>query len=313
MVILGNGFDVALGIPTRYSQFYENSKELRDYAAKGNTLCQHILVNLKSELWSDLENGLYHYSLAITKEYGLGNEEQADKLEREFNELRDALFIYLDSVAGTIVSVDNQANVIGLNVEWHKLSPQYLTFNYSINTANTTSMNGRYIFNWDDSINDLRFIYQHGSIFDTKDGNTRNSNDIVVGIDQDTQPVEPAHAFLYKNRQKLHNLASTFHYIKEKDFYIVYGCSIGDSDAAYFKEIFSRNQKGKIFLIYGFGPEALDCIKANIERICGVTISDLTANNYVEFLDVKQPVETRKTTKEIIQKYLTSIGIAGRE
>ena len=52
IIILGNGFDVALGIETRYSQFYEKSKELREFARNGNTLCQHILDHIKSDLWS---------------------------------------------------------------------------------------------------------------------------------------------------------------------------------------------------------------------------------------------------------------------
>ena len=157
-------------------------------------------------------------------------------------------------------------------------------------------------------MNELRFIYQHGSIFDTKKGRNHPSNEIVVGIDQNAQLVEQAHSFLYKTKQELHDLDSTFNYIKEKNFYIIYGCSIGDSDAAYFKEIFSSNQINKTFLIYGFGPEAIDSIKRNIERICGISINDLTANNYVKFLDVKQPIETRATTRKVIHEYLKSLG-----
>ena len=38
IIVLGNGFDVALGIATRYSQFYENSKELRSLDENGNKL-----------------------------------------------------------------------------------------------------------------------------------------------------------------------------------------------------------------------------------------------------------------------------------
>ncbi len=47
MIVLVNGFDVALGIDTKYSQFYGKSLELRDYAKNGNSLCEHILANIK--------------------------------------------------------------------------------------------------------------------------------------------------------------------------------------------------------------------------------------------------------------------------
>lgn len=307
MIVLGNGFDVALGIATRYSQFYEKSQDLRDYAIKGNSLCQHILDNIKDGLWSDLESGLYHYSLAITKKYGEGDKEQAEKFEREFNELREALFYYLNKAAGATVNVLDEAPALGLNVEWHKLEPQYLTFNYSINTANTASMNARYILNGDDSINESRFVYQHGSIYDMQACQNRHPEDIVVGIDPFAQPVEEAHSFLYKTVQRLHNLDSSLGFIREKRFYVVYGCSVGDSDATYFRAIFNAGQTGKTFLIYGYGQDAIESIKANIQRICGTSVSALGTNNQVHMLDVKKVEKTRRITRTVIDGYLKSL------
>jgi len=307
MIILGNGFDVALGIETRYSQFYEKSRELREFARKGNSLCQHILDNIKGEYWSDLECGLYKYSLAISKKYGKGNQVQADRFKYEFNELRTALFCYLQSAAHAQIEIDTQSPVLGLNIEWRKLEPQYLTFNYSINTANTSSMNGRYILNPDDSINENHFIYQHGSIYDTQACQNKKPRDIVVGIDPSFQTVEDAHSFLYKTNQQLHNLKLTIDFIKEKNFYAVYGCSVGDSDATYFRTIFNQYQHDKIFLIYGFGQDAIRSIKINIERICSIGIDTLEKNNRVFFLDVKQVEQTRRITNEVIDKYLKSM------
>lgn len=307
MIVLGNGFDVALGIKTRYSQFYEKSQDLRYYANNGNSLCQHIIDNIKDGYWSDLESGLYHYSLAITEKYGEGDKEQAEKFEQEFNELRVALFNYLKVAAGATVEALKQAPAIGLNVEWHELEPQYFTFNYSINTANTASMNGRYILNGDDSINESRFVYQHGSIYDMQACQNRHPEDIVVGIDLHAQPVEEAHSFLYKTRQRLHDLNSSLEAISEKMFYVVYGCSVGDSDATYFRAIFNASQKGKTFLIYGFGQEAIDSINANIQRICGISLGALGNNNQVYLLDVTKVEQTRQITRAVVEGYLKSL------
>ena len=307
MIVLGNGFDVALGIETRYSQFYEKSQDLRDYANKGNSLCLHIIDNIKDGYWSDLESGLYQYSLAITKKYGVGDKEQAVKFEGEFCELRVALFNYLNKAAGATVNALDEAPALGLNVEWHKLEPQYLTFNYSINTANTASMNGRYILNGDDSINESRFVYQHGSIYDMQACQNRHPEDIVVGIDSYAQPVEEAHSFLYKTRQRLHDLNSSLEYISEKRFYVVYGCSVGDSDATYFRAIFNASQTGKTFLIYGFGQKAIDGINANIQRICGISLGALGNNNQVYLLDVTKVEETRQITRAVVEAYLKSL------
>lgn len=67
LIILGNGFDVALDYPTKYSDFYQKSKELRALANNGNSLCKHIINYISDELWSDLESGLHKYSLSLTQ------------------------------------------------------------------------------------------------------------------------------------------------------------------------------------------------------------------------------------------------------
>ena len=309
MIILGNGFDVALGIATRYSQFYENSQELRSFADNGNELCQHILANIKSGYWSDLEAGLYQYSSGITQKYGEGNSAQAEKFEREFSELRTALFNYLNIAAGVQVEAIAGAPAMGLNIEWRRLQPQYLTFNYSVNTAVTATMKDRYIYNGNDSINELRFIYQHGAIYNSENAKINSPSEIVVGIDPTSQQVEEAHSFLYKTQQHLHDLGSTLDYIGGKRFYVVYGCSVGDSDATYFRAIFNNNQHDKTFLIYGFGEEAIETIKANIERICGISVETLLVYNRVVLLDVKHVTETREITRTEIEQYLYSLGI----
>ena len=66
-------------------------------------------------------------------------------------------------------------------------------------------------------------------------------------------------------------------------------------------------QNNKIFLIYGFGQDAIDSIKANIERICNIRINTLEANNQVLFLDVKQVEKTRNITRMVIENYLNSL------
>lgn len=306
MVVVGNGFDVALGFKTRYGEFYANSKDLRQFAQNGNLLCQHILTDVQSDLWSDLEAGLWKYSQKITSTSGSDNIEEAKRFETEFNELRVALFNYLNSISGEPIECQKQAAAMGLSIEWHVLQPKYLTFNYSSTTANTLSLNGRYILNGDDSINEDRFVFQHGNIYDTHTTKLRSPEDIVLGIDAEEQPVEELHRFLYKTEQRLRNIGLTLDEIRQKQFYVVYGCSVGESDATYFKHIFSLDQKGKIFLIYGYGEGALNSIKQNIEKFNG-NLGLFCKNNSVVFLDVMKVADTRQITKEIISEYMTSI------
>jgi hypothetical protein len=107
--------------------------------------------------------------------------------------------------------------------------------------------------------------------------------------------------------QRLHNLDSSLGFIREKRFYVVYGCSVGDSDATYFRAIFNAGQTGKTFLIYGYGQDAIESIKANIQRICGTSVSALGTNNQVHMLDVKKEEKTRRITRTVIDGYLKSL------
>ena len=115
IVILGNGVDKALNFPTGYYDFYKNSKELKSYAKGGNKLCKHIIDNLKSDLWSDLESGLYEYSKNLTLTYGRNHPVETQRFQKEFNELREALFKYLDSISENIQEVERQLPILGLN------------------------------------------------------------------------------------------------------------------------------------------------------------------------------------------------------
>ena len=310
IVILGNGFDVALDFKTRYSDFYNNSEELRALAASGNVLCSHILDSIKGDLWSDLEMGLYQYSLSITKQHGEGNVDQAKQFQKEFNELRTALFNYLNSETQKPKDAIKQHPVLGLNIEWHKLEPEFLTFNYSTTTLDTVSMNTRTYLMPDDSVNSDLFIYQHGSIFDTSSGKNRDPRAIVVGIDEDEQKVEALHSFLYKSHQNLHNLNDTIPRLKDKSLYIIYGCSLGKTDAGYFKHIFSPEQTGKTFIIYYYGEDGLDTIKTNISNYCSLFV--FMSRNNVCFLNLQNPDETRKETVRIIDSFLTNPGANDR-
>jgi len=304
IIVLGNGFDVALDYKTKYSDFYANSQELRKLSNSGNALCKHILDDIKGCLWSDLEIGLYEYSLSITKQYGEGNVEQAERFQEDFNELRKALFKYLNNETHEPKLVEARVPVLGLNNEWSKLYPEYLTFNYSITTFNTACKNTRAFLNSNDSINNNVFIYQHGSIYDTKECKNNTPQAIVVGIDEESQKVETLHSFLYKSHQNIHNPNDTIPRLINKSLYIIYGCSLGKTDASYFKHIFHIKQVKKTFIIYYYGESSLNTIKTNISCYC--SLFDFMIKNNVYFLNIQSIDDTRKKTAEIIDSFLTN-------
>lgn len=297
MLFIGNGFDLSLGYQTGYSDFYKESKLLRQYADKGNELCKHIIANVTGDLWKDLECGLYKYSLTITKLFGAENTEVAAAFQKEFNELRSALFHYLINELNK--SMEAGSLVTCLMREWNRLDFQCITFNYTTSIAVNINVGyGRKCFNSDDSINTEVLIYRHGTLYDPKNACNNNPEDIVVGID-DSQVVEPLHSFLYKTQQHVqYPTYKLVQSIESKDIYIIYGCSMGDSDKFYFKTLFNPKAINKCYIIYGYEQNAILNIKSTIRQFVG-DLNEFESKNKVYYIDCSK-VESIQQTKDIV-------------
>ncbi len=297
MAFIGNGFDVALGFRTKYSDFYNDSKLLKKYAGNGNSLCSHILNNIKGGLWKDLECGLYQYSIELTKKVGRDNKETAELFKKEFEELRTALFNYLRQELSEPVPAGN--SIISLMLEWKRLNLQCLSFNYTTTIA--VYLNGkdsRLCYNSDDSINSDVLIYRHGTLYNSKDACENKPEDIVVGID-DSQVVEPLHSFLYKTQQHVQYLTNDLvNTIKNKEVYIVYGCSMGESDKFYFKTLFEPTVSNKCYIIYGFKDDGIANIKSAVRQFVG-DLNIFESKNKVHYIDCSK-AECIQQTKDII-------------
>ncbi len=297
MLFIGNGFDLSLGYKTGYSDFYKKSILLRQYANEGNELCKHIISNITGELWKDLECGLYQYSKQITRENGRGNKKIAESFKKDFEELKCALFEYIKKVSG---ESDRVGSIVeSLIRQWKKIDLRCLSFNYTTSIAlHINGGSARLCFNNDDSINTGVLIYRHGTLYNFKDACDNNPEDIVVGID-DSQKVELLHSFLYKTQQRVQYPTSDLvNVLNSKDVYIIYGCSMGDSDKFYFKTLFDPNASNKCFIIYGFENVGIANIKSAVRQFVG-DLNLFESKNKVHYIDCSKP-ECIQQTQEII-------------
>ena len=302
MIFIGNGFDVAHGLKTKYCDFYENCSELRVLAKNNNNLlCQHILDNVKGEMWQDLECGLYTYSQELTHAYGEGDKSTSEKFQLEFQELRKCLFSYIRKAINADVTDNPGRFVEELSNEWQKLNYQILSFNYSYVVAAYTRNPPQN--NNDFDFNPNKIIFQHGSLYNSEREEFNFANSIVLGVD-DSQKVEPAHSFLYKSLQNIHNIKDFIQLMREKEIYIIYGCSMGPSDAFYYNQLFNKGQHNKTFIIYGHGEKALESIKGRIiEYTGGINSYVAETNNELMFIDCSKQ-KALLETKDIIDKVI---------
>lgn len=309
VIFLGNGFDVAMGYKTKYSDFYSsnefkeliNSNELTKYIQECNQKTQ------KEKLWKDLESGLFDFAKnECLFHYAGSDSDCANDFEKDFKELRTALFKYLNRVQEHPVNVSANA-VAGLTQQWIRLEWQIVSFNYiTVDLASFTHY--MKILNADDTINHSKFIYQHGNLYNTSTAKNNPPESIVLGIDE-TQEVSKKYDFLYKNQNpNRYNIKELIDYVKGKDVIIIYGCSMGQSDTIYFKQIFQMEQK--TFIIYCYSKSDIGNVKSRIRELCGSYDGfELRNNVYLIQLtdDNSYPIDrtiVETKTKNIIDKLL---------
>lgn len=306
MIFIGNGFDVAHGYKTRYGDFYNNCEDLIQLANNGNLLCKHIVDNINGDMWQDLECGLFEYSKMLTIQNGEGNTVSTERFKKEFKELKTALFFYIKNAISASVA-NNPGYYVGkLSEEWMRLDYQIVTFNYShIVAAYTTDVrsHGSGL-----SFSSDKLIFQHGSIYDVDRGLDNNANSIVLGIDE-SQKVEKDHSFLYKSMQNVYSVIDLTRLMRDKDVYIVYGCSMGASDSFYFRKLFNNDMKNKTYIIYGYKEDALGLIKNNVfEYTGGINTFKADNNNEIFFIDCSQ-IDALQETKNAVDKALKRMAV----
>lgn len=97
IIILGNGFDLDLGLKTRYSDFVKSPqwKQLMDENphSKGNDFLLGYLDNkYELERWIDIERSLLEYA---TNKTAINRMTSASRDSADFPKLRQALSAYL--------------------------------------------------------------------------------------------------------------------------------------------------------------------------------------------------------------------------
>lgn len=303
LLCLGNGFDVAHGFKTSYKDFYNGKiEDLRHGAKNGNLLFQHIMNHIIGEYWQDLETGLYKYSIELTKKQKEGYLKAAKQFEDEFIELKKLLFDYLQNPPENMKASTSQS-IKELYDEWQRLDYHVVCFNYTyIAAAYTTDSNNQ---NSGLSLNSKAITYQHGMIINPNPYRVNSYENIVVGIDE-SQKVEDLHSFLYKANQQLSSISQLLQRVSDCSVYVFFGCSMGDSDKFYFKNLFDKRKMNKHYIVYAYGDEEKKRLNNVIRKYTGelTEFQDEYHNNEIRIIDCKKEKNAVRETKQYIDSIL---------
>lgn len=260
LLLIGNGYDLSFGMKTSYRNFVQS--ELFKKILPQNKLASYIYNSFAENnyKWVDVEIELAKYSQYLSK-----GEIDDSKLEENFRELSNTLKEYLQNHTGG----KENSKMKKCIREWYEYAEsnkniEVISFNY---THKVTT----------DFFNDYKIHvnYIHGRITDN----------IVLGVDESSN-LAPRHRFLYKSYNPNIQIKEVLDKITSANHFIIFGCSIGETDEFYFKNVFKSTSK-KTFQIYYYGEDEEINIKNRIESITG-NMTTFISNNDVTFINSKE-------------------------
>lgn len=220
--IIGNGFDLDLGLKTRYIDFW-NSDVFEEYR---NTYYSGLISYLNKQAnenstWFDIEALLREYVHLGEKSYNYVNSSDFERDKREFEEIRKCLADYLE-----------------LQVRHQKLNHNSMAANV-LKAMVSIDSSIIYTFNYTDlyKIADKLTITQQ---FDYRDVHGHSSNkSLILGINDDVDVV-PNYEFAYKTFSPYYHSVPIKFDLEEADEVVIFGLSMGNIDYPYFQDFFRR-------------------------------------------------------------------------
>lgn len=267
IVIIGNGFDLNLGLKTGYRDFIA-SDIFNSLVLSGNHLCDYLKSRLELQHWIDIENELKIYSYDVCKS------DDRKPFKKEYQELCKSLCDYLKSL--DLSQID-------------KTSKAYKFIRFLSNRSDVLILNFNYTdsadYILDDGDKKFTVLNIHGKA---------KENQIVFGVEDDAR-INDKDIFLKKSTCTWNEIVDIDNYLTNASQIVFWGYSLGETDHHYFEEFFRsvRNKhsaKGaKHIFIYHYGEEGHDDILRQIDELTIHGIHALRSNNDFNMADLAKP------------------------
>lgn len=218
ILILGNGFDLDLGLNTRYSDF-AGSDEWRKYSSEKSNLFKYLDAQKEIERWFDLESELFSYANPKVNRIRTLD---ADKLF--FYQLHEGLKIYLRNQQKTEINVKSYAAELLKAVVHNDLFHNIYSFNYT--DVNIFAKQIGVALN-------SKCTYIHGNLSD---------NSIILGVND--KRLVPNYDFLHKTMSPYYRSHNLFEDLYAANEVIYFGLSFGEIDFTYFEDFFKSQSSG---------------------------------------------------------------------
>ena len=260
--LIGNGFDLNLGLKTSYNDFIQSEYFLRN-VDEDYHLFDHLNESNSAYSWIDIEKELGKYSETYT---------DSKSFLRGYKKLCNELMMYIRSAEVDDINKSSEAYKLFEN---HDLGSEFtiLNFNYTDSILNILISLG-----YSEEILKSKIINVHGN---AKEGN------IIFGVD-DRADIDKNDSFLYKSTSSIFDGRQCVEALMGFDELYIFGHSLGESDHMYlaFLNDLSQRKKNKKINIYYYGEESKYNIYKELQKITYHNVSGLKNNNFFKDIDI---------------------------
>ena len=271
-LVIGNGFDIDAGLPSKYSDFvdslecdnlckrFQGLMLTSDY--KANSLIAHLQKVYGEKNWFDIEEEIYNF----VKAHSNCDDRGIADIRNEFDAIKKALIAYLKRVAnGVKASEDKLSWQLMHALEQSPMTKNLIFFNY-------TSCYPLVGLTYHHSKAAATFTDVHGSL---------KNGDIVLGCDlHQGDKVNRQLSFMYKYNMVKHSNYIVKNLMTAKEI-IFFGHSVNEMDFGYFRQFFEVVSKTpdpiRYLTFITYDEESERCIKDNI-RNQGIDVTGLYNN-----------------------------------
>lgn len=267
VLIIGNGFDIDLGLLTKYSDFI---KSIPSNVFITNELLSYIKETEDLNGWVDIERELAVYSNRILSR---------NEFKRCYRELCKELIWYLKTAQKIELNKESLAyqlmnNLIN-NVDNRDKSTLILDFNY------TNSME-RILKDFDDAT-PICHVKVHGAV----------ESNIIFGV-QDSAEYDKEYPFLLKSSFDNAINFDLSGKLKAATNITIFGHSLGESDHHYFYNFFNKhggfngkNTFTRKLDIYCYSSNDRDRIVKNLYELTGAKLAELRINRKLRIVSTE--------------------------